>query len=360
MKLVTVIGARPQFIKAAVVSRCIRDSYPDAIRELIVHTGQHYDANMSDIFFQQMDIPKPDYSLNISGLNHGAMTGQMLEKIEETLLNEKPDCVLVYGDTNSTLAGALAAKKLHIPLAHVEAGLRSYNMKMPEEINRILTDRISDFLFCPTDQAVANLKKEAYGQLDVVVIKSGDVMQDAAIFYAQRDVAIPVEVNPGFVLATIHRAENTDDPKRLQSIFSALTQIAASRQVVLPLHPRTKALLEKHQITFDQSRISLIEPVGYLEMIALLKQCGFVMTDSGGLQKEAFFFKKMCLTLRDETEWVELVSNGFNFIVGSDKDRILSGVEQVLHGQPDFTVDLYGGGKAGGVIVKELLNKIGG
>lgn len=355
MKIVTVVGARPQFIKAAVVSRCIRDKYPNDIKEVIVHTGQHYDANMSDVFFEQMDIPKPDYSLNIHGMNHGAMTGQMLEKIEEVLLREKPDVVLVYGDTNSTLAGALAAKKQNMPLAHVEAGLRSYNMKMPEEVNRILTDRISDILFCPTDQALANLKKEAYAQLNVEIIKSGDVMQDAAMFYAEKSVAPPILLGDDFVLATIHRAENTDNQERLQEIFSALSSLEKPQQVILPLHPRTKALLEKNQIQYDKQRITIIDPVGYLEMIALLKNCSFVMTDSGGLQKEAFFFKKMCLTLRDETEWVELVENGFNRIVGSERSKIIAGVEWANKSKPGFSMDLYGGGQAAYIIVNKLL-----
>ncbi|MDD2636213.1 MAG: UDP-N-acetylglucosamine 2-epimerase (non-hydrolyzing) [Bacteroidales bacterium] len=355
MKLITVIGARPQFIKAAVVSRYIRDYHSSDIKEIIVHTGQHYDANMSDIFFDQMDIPKPDYFLGINGMGHGAMTGQMIEKIETVLLQEKPDWVLVYGDTNSTLAGALAAKKLHIKLAHVEAGLRSFNMEMPEEINRILTDRISDILFCPTDQAIKNLKKEGYQNINAKIIKSGDVMQDAALYYATKSQSPNIEVPPNFILCTIHRAENTDNLNKLQSIFSALSEISKQHQIILPIHPRTKTIILKNNIKFDKSSIHIIEPVGYLEMIYLLKNCNYVMTDSGGLQKEAFFFEKKCLTLRDETEWVELVQNSFNIIVGSNKDKIIEGNNELQQLTPNFKIDLYGLGMAGKNIIKELL-----
>lgn len=354
MKIVTVIGARPQFIKAAVVSRAIA-AHKD-IKEIIVHTGQHFDANMSDIFFDEMCIPKPDYNLNINGLGHGAMTGQMLEHIEAVLMKEKPEWVLVYGDTNSTIAGALAAKKLHIKVAHVEAGLRSFNMNMPEEINRILTDRISDVLFCPTDTAVRNLKMEGYDNINCRIVRNGDVMQDAALFYAGRAVRPKTDIPEKFVLCTVHRAENTDNPKRLQEIFSALEDISNTCQVVLPLHPRTKGKLSAAGYDFKHSQIFFIEPVGYLEMVWLLKHCRLVMTDSGGLQKEAYFFDKYCITMRDETEWIELVNSGYNFLAGSDFQKITSLYNQ-LAGKGDIQVkdSLYGNGNAGMIVVDTLI-----
>ena len=333
MKIITIIGARPQFVKAAVVSRVL--AVAEGVEEIIVHTGQHFDANMSDVFFEEMCIPKPHYNLNINGLGHGAMTGQMLEKIEEVLIKEKPDWVLVYGDTNSTIAGALAAKKLHIRVAHVEAGLRSFNMDMPEEINRILTDRISDVLFCPTDTAVE--------------------MQDAALFYADKAKRPEVAIPEHFVLCTVHRAENTDDPKRLAGIFSALEKISEEWPVVLPLHPRTRGKLMALNYDFSNSKICFIDPVGYLEMVWLLKNCKMVMTDSGGLQKEAYFFGKYCVTMRDETEWVELVENGFNLLAGSDHDRILQSVKELQEkGQACFENRLYGKGDAGEKVLKVL------
>ena len=352
-KIVTIIGARPQFIKAAALSRELK-KYSN-IQEIIIHTGQHYDNNMSDIFFEQMDIPKPHYNLNINGLNHGAMTGQMLEKIEGVLVQEKPDWVLVYGDTNSTLAGALAAKKLHLKVAHVEAGLRSFNMNMPEEVNRILTDRISNILFCPTDNAIENLKMEGYQNIDCKIVKNGDVMQDAALFYESKAQKPKVDLPEKFILATVHRAENTDDISRLTNIFEAFEELSKTIPVVLPLHPRTKHKLTASNYNFSESSICFIEPVGYLEMVYLLKNCCLVMTDSGGLQKEAFFFKKPCITLRDETEWVELVENGFNILTGSDKTKIHNAVTQLLNKEILFDIDLYGNGKACERIVKELL-----
>jgi UDP-GlcNAc3NAcA epimerase len=356
MKIATIIGARPQFIKAAVVSRYIRENHNSEISEIIIHTGQHYDANMSDIFFEQMDIPKPDFFLNVNGLSHGAMTGQMLEKIEEVLIKEKPDWVLVYGDTNSTLAGALAAKKLHLKLAHVEAGLRSFNIKMPEEVNRIVTDRISDILFCPTMQAMKNLDNEAYENLDVKYINVGDVMQDAALYYVKKALKPEIKINDNYILATIHRAENTDDVDKLKSIFSALSKISKEYQIILPLHPRTKKIIHQNNIDYNRENILISDPVGYLEMIYLLNNCKFVMTDSGGLQKEAFFFKKLCLTLRDETEWVELVENSFNIIVGSNEDKIINGFDKLKTLSPDFEINLYGKGKAGENIVNSLIS----
>ncbi len=355
MKIITIIGARPQFIKAAVVSRVFADSKD--VEEIIIHTGQHFDANMSDVFFEEMCIPKPHYNLNVNGLGHGAMTGQMLEKIEEVLLTEQPDWVLVYGDTNSTIAGALAAKKMHIKVAHVEAGLRSFNMNMPEEINRILTDRISDILFCPTDKAIENLRNEGYANIHCQIVKNGDVMQDAALFYSDKCKRPSLNLPDKFILCTVHRAENTDDPQRLKGIFDALEEVSKDCTVVLPLHPRTKAKLADIGYDIQHSNICFISPVGYLEMVWLLKNCELVMTDSGGLQKEAYFFEKYCVTMRDETEWVELVDNGFNRLVGSNKDFIIKTVNAFL-GIPKsgFEHRLYGKGDAGDKILTSLLS----
>ncbi|MDP8267163.1 MAG: UDP-N-acetylglucosamine 2-epimerase (non-hydrolyzing) [Candidatus Tenebribacter davisii] len=353
MKLLTIIGARPQFIKAAAVSREIAKH--EDINEIIVHTGQHFDDNMSDIFFRQMHIPKPDYNLDINSLTHGAMTGRMIEKIEEVLLKEKPDWVLVYGDTNSTIAGSLAAKKLHIKVAHVEAGLRSFNRRMPEEINRILTDKISDILFCPTDTAVQNLQKEGIGKNSLAqIVKCGDVMQDAAIFYSNMAQKPDLELPAKFILATIHRAENTDDPERMNSIFNAFAEISNDIPIILPLHPRTKKIIANSKLITQNSQLIFINPVGYLEMIYLLQKCSLVMTDSGGLQKEAFFFKKPCVTLRDETEWVELVEKGFNEIVGAEKNSIISGYEKMIQIKPDYNINLYGNGEASKKIISKL------
>ncbi len=350
MKILTILGARPQFIKAGSISREIAKH--DEIEDVIVHTGQHYDANMSDVFFEEMQIPKPNYFLGIGGKSHGAMTGQMIEKIEEVCLKEKPDWVMVYGDTNSTLAGAIVASKLHIKLAHIEAGLRSFNMKMPEEVNRILTDRVSDILFCPTDTAIENLKNEGYNKLNCKTVKSGDVMQDGAMFYKNFATKPQCEITDDFILCTIHRAENTDDENRLKNIFKALNEIAKEQQIILPLHPRTKKIL--HDLDIDTNNLTIIDPVGYLEMVWLIDNCSLVMTDSGGLQKEAYFFEKQCITLRDETEWVELVENGFNMLVGADYDKIIA----AYHNRKPFEakkMDLYGGGKASEKIIQELL-----
>lgn len=357
MKIATVIGARPQFIKAAVVSRAIND-YSD-IEEVVIHTGQHYDANMSEVFFEEMNIPHPDYNLNISGLSHGAMTGRMMEKIEGVLLKEKPDCVLVYGDTNSTLAGALTAGKMGLPVAHVEAGLRSYNKHMPEEINRVVTDRISDILFCPTAGAVENLKKEGIDGHGSKVFNTGDVMYDAALFYSSGAVAPKQPVPSPFILATVHRAGNTDNAEALLGIFSALNTIAETTPVVLPLHPRTKAKLETLKFDFNKSKISFMSPVGYLEMVWLLKHCKFVMTDSGGLQKESYFFKKRCVVLRDETEWIELVDSKVNLLAGNEYSKILA-CSNIMADSPAgcFETTFYGEGIAGKGIVDILVSEI--
>jgi len=343
-KIITVVGARPQFIKAATLSRQFKLL---GINELIIHTGQHFDANMSEIFFEEMEIPKPAYQLDIHGLTHGAMTGRMLEGIEEILLKEKPDAVMVYGDTNSTLAGALAASKLHIPVIHVEAGLRSFNMEMPEEINRILTDRISNFLFCPTDTAVKNLKQEGFENMPIQIIKNGDVMQDAALYYAAKaeeksDILKQIGLSK-FVLATIHRQENTDSPENLKSIITGLNEINRQTPVVVPIHPRTRNILAQLNIIPE---FKLIDPVGYFDMIMLLKSCELVITDSGGVQKEAFFFGKHCITLREQTEWMELVENGFNILVGSDSSKLNEAFEFFKTKKSDFSLNLYGNGHA--------------
>lgn len=356
MKIVTIVGARPQFIKAAAVSREIA-KHPD-IAEVLIHTGQHFDSNMSDIFFREMEIPAPHYFLEVHSLSHGAMTGRMLEKIEAVLLTERPDFVMVYGDTNSTLAGALAAKKLHIKVVHVEAGLRSFNMAMPEEVNRILTDRISDMLCCPTNLAVENLIVEGFGNFPCTIAKTGDVMQDAALFYreAAKEKSTVISrlglAEREFVLCTIHRAENTDDLLRLRSIVAALNEIAGEMEIVLPIHPRTMKTLAANGI---ETRFRPIEPVGYFDMIELLQHTRIVLTDSGGVQKEAFFFAKPCVTLRDETEWVELVDHGFNTLAGADKERIVTAFRDMQLQQPDFGIDLYGGGQASRRIVAEIV-----
>ena len=326
------------------------------VREVIIHTGQHYDANMSDVFFREMQIPKPDYSLSVGGGSHGAMVGQMIQKIEAILLVERPDFVMVYGDTNSTLAGAIAASKLNIKIAHIEAGLRSFNMNMPEEVNRILTDRVSSLLFCPTQAAVDNLNREGITtwMTGAELFLVGDVMQDSAMFYkglAIRPPNLPELDN--FVLCTIHRAENTDDVARFGEIIAALNEIALAAQVIIPVHPRTRKIIEMGD--FDTTNLTLIDPVGYLAMVWLLDNCNLVMTDSGGLQKEAFFFNKPCITLRNETEWVELVNRNVNVLVGAHRQGIMDAYQSHVFSQ-DYNAELYGAGKASTRIVDVLLD----
>jgi len=355
MKMLTILGARPQFIKAAAVSRAIAET-PNPIQEIIVHTGQHFDHNMSDIFFEEMGIPKANYHLGISGLNHGAMTGRMLEKIEDVLLIEKPDVVLVYGDTNSTLAGALAASKLHIPIAHVEAGLRSFNMKMPEEINRIVTDRLSRFLFCPTNQAMHNLTIEGFNDFACTMLKAGDVMQDAALFHAKQ-AKKPASLNDtalskGYVLATLHRAESTDNPTLLKNIVETFNQLHQDdMHVVIPLHPRTANKLKESGLTLH---CDVLAPASYLEMLYLIQNAQLVMTDSGGLQQEAYFFAKPCVTLRTETEWVELIEHGVNQLA----PLAPAGIHSTFPTMKAKTVDtgnaLYGDGRAAHAIVQAI------
>lgn len=353
MKILTVIGARPQFIKASVVSAAIEKS--TSLEEKIIHTGQHFDANMSNIFFDQLAIPKPHYQLDINSGSHGVMTGRMLEEIEKICLAEKPDRLMVYGDTNSTLAGALAASKLHIPVAHIEAGLRSFNMRMPEEINRILTDQVSDILFCPTDTAVKNLKNEGFDAKPVQVLNVGDVMQDSSMFFAERAVkgnSLSEVPEKDFIVATLHRAENTDDPLRLKSIIDALNYIHQNiLPVILPLHPRTQKVVKSLGLKLE---MLVLEPVGYLEMIWLLKNCNAVVSDSGGVQKEAFFFKKPCITMRDQTEWVELIENGVNVLAGADTQKIIDLTQAMLGKVIEDPNNLYGGGQASQNIVQVL------
>ncbi len=346
MKIVSIIGARPQFIKAAVISKELEKR--DGIEDVIVHTGQHYDENMSKIFFDELEIPHPNYNLEVGSGLHGAQTAAMLEKTEQILLDEKPDWVLVYGDTNSTIAGALAATKLHIKIAHVEAGLRSFNKLMPEEINRITTDRISDLLLVPSQNAMELLKKE---NLSEYAIFTGDVMFDSILFYqkmAEEKYSLESITNEKeFYLATVHRAENTDDKERLQNIFSTFSDM--DKSVVLPLHPRTKSKLDG--IKFNDN-IKIIEPVSYLEMILLLKKTSKVLTDSGGLQKEAYFMKKPCITMRDETEWIETLNGNWNFIVGANKQLIMDKINITKF---DEQKEYYGNGNAGKNIVDALL-----
>lgn len=357
MKIITVVGARPQFVKAAVVSRALEDK--KNIQEIIVHTGQHYDDNMSNIFFDEMQIPKPLYNLEIKESLHGAMTGKMLEGIEKILIDEKPAMVLVYGDTNSTLAGALAASKLHIPIAHVEAGLRSFNTKMPEEINRIITDRLSTLLFCPTLTAMENLLNEGFWDLDCSRHWTGDVMEEAATFYYKNSSpAILKKLNlekEKYFLCTLHRAENTNDMARLKAIIDALNQLNNEYPVIVPLHPRTLKYLAEYSIS---TSFKIIEPVGYFDMLQLIANSKMILTDSGGLQKEAFFFKKFCVTLRDETEWIELVTHNCNEVVGADKEKILATVNRFSAQLFNDDLMFFGHGNAGKKIAELIESSI--
>ena len=359
MKIATIVGARPQFIKAATVSRAVieKQAAGDVIEEFLIHTGQHYDYNMSNVFFEEMEIPTPRYNLGIGACNQGAMTGRMLEGIETILARERPDWVLVYGDTNSTLAGALAAVKMHIPVAHVESGLRSFNRKMPEEINRILTDHSSELLFTPTETATLQLQKEGISKEKICQV--GDVMFDAALFYhdkakASSSILKMLSLTPKhYILATIHRAENTDNRQRLTAIFSALIEIARETTVIVPLHPRTKKALEEAALIPDgNSGLIIIDPVSYLDMISLESEASIIMTDSGGVQKEAFFFNVPCLTLRTETEWTELVTHGYNRLVPLDTPSIIQSWKKEVPQGLDWNKPLYGKGKA----AEEILN----
>lgn len=353
MKIITVIGARPQFVKAAAVSNSLRKEH----EEIIIHTGQHYDENMSKVFFEELSIPKPDYNLGVGSGNHGEQTGRMMIELEKIYLKEKPDLVMVYGDTNSTLAGALCASKLLIPVAHVEAGLRSFNMNMPEEQNRILTDHISKYLFVPTNTAVANLKNEG---LSDKIYNVGDVMYDAILHFTKiakekSHVIEKLNIESGkYILATIHRAENTDNMQRLKSIIEALNNSPIT--ILLPLHPRTKKYMEEYGLKLT-GNVKVIDPVGFLDMINLENNAQKIVTDSGGVQKEAFFMKKPCITMRDETEWVETVQTGWNTIVGADKNRIEEALSSFnASGKQE---NIFGDGNASEKIIKVLDNRIG-
>ena len=368
MKLLTILGARPQFIKAATVSREIRnynESHVKKIEEVIIHTGQHFDASMSDIFFEQLDIPLPDHNLGISSLGHGAMMGRMVEIIEEIIKKEKPDWVLVYGDTNSTLAGALASVKIHVPVAHVEAGLRSHNLAMPEEVNRALTDRVSSVLFCPTRTAELNLRQEGYPfsvptYKKQRILNTGDVMFDATLFYKEKahknyklDKWGLTEKN--YVLCTLHRAENTDNPDRLKSIFTALRIINEEVSVVLPLHPRTRNLVFEQGGKEWIKGLNILEPVSYLEMQRMEMSAYAILTDSGGIQKEAYFHRVPCLTMRDETEWVETIEAGWNQLVGSGFKKITNTFKNIKEPNTVDAKQIYGDGQSALKILDELL-----
>ena len=359
MKILTILGARPQFIKAAAVSRIFYNS--SNVSEVIVHTGQHFDKNMSEVFFDQLEIPKPHYNLKISGLSHGAMTARMLENIEGLILKEQPTSVLVYGDTNSTLAGALAASKLNTPIIHVEAGLRSFNACMPEEVNRILTDRLSSYLFCPTAVAVDNLHAEGYPFNDSsnklqVIENVGDVMFDAMNFYREKSLktvdlrSLGIE-GRGYVVCTIHRQENTENISKLCNILTALVEIAKNKEVILPVHPRTAAKLKN--LDFDTKDIKILAPLPYLEMQRLIMDASCVLTDSGGMQKEAYFHEVPCVTLRNETEWTETVSSGWNKLVGDNIDKIVeASTSQAIPVRP--IEPFYGSGSASVKILETL------
>ena len=357
IKIAAIVGARPQFIKAAAVSRVIRTDYADRITEVLVHTGQHYDDNMSRVFFEELDIPHPDYDLGVSGGRHGAMTGRMLEGIENVLLAEQPDIVLVYGDTNSTLAGALAAVKLQVPVAHVEAGLRSFNLRMPEEVNRILTDRVSSMLFCPTATAVDNLKAEG---ISTGVHQVGDVMYDVAQIFRDRarqrsDVLDRFGMQAGeYALATCHRAENTDDPNRLREICLGLADVATMLPVVFPVHPRTRTAIQKHRLQSYLTRVTMVEPLAFLDMLSLQQTSKVILTDSGGMQKEAFFCGVPCITMRDETEWVETVAAGRNRLAGASREGILSAYHTLGDHGVEGAENPFGDGFASNRIVSIL------
>ena len=358
MIVLTVVGARPQFIKAAAVSRVI--SATDGVDELLVHTGQHYDPGLSDVFFDELAIPTPSHHLGIGSGSHGAQTGQMLSGIEEILLETMPDWVLVYGDTNSTLAGALAAAKLHIPIAHVEAGLRSFNRRMPEEINRVLTDHASTLLFTPTETADRHLAAE--GIPPARIRRVGDVMFDVARFFsakAERESTVLDQLGlepESYVLATVHRAENTDNPDRLHVIFDALGELHAEYPVVLPLHPRTRAVLDRTgRMVWASERVRFVDPVGYLDMMQLEQNARLVATDSGGVQKEAYFAGTPCVTLRDETEWTELVDLGWNRLAPpTDVASVTAQFQTALSAELGAEATPYGDGNSAQRIIDAL------
>lgn len=379
-KILTVIGARPQIIKAAAISRAIKNSFSDVLNEVIVHTGQHYDDNMSAIFFEELGIPNPQFNLNVGSGSHGAQTAKMIEGMEKLMLDEKPDGIVIYGDTNSTIAAALAASKIHIPVFHIEAGLRSYNKSMPEEVNRILSDHISTLLFCPTKTAVDNLVKEGFTSLNEGlptvdkphVHLCGDIMYDNSMYFSsisdqKSRILEEIEVfDKNYILVTIHRNANTDDEIRLNSIFNALIYIQNTTgfDIVLPLHPRTNKMMdqllndENKALLRDNKKIKIIPPAGFLDIISLEKNASLIVTDSGGLQKEAFFFKKPCVILRPETEWVEIVENGNAIIADADQQKIVAAANQLLS-QKDYTFpNLFGDAKSAEFIVQKIMDCI--
>ena len=345
MRVLTIVGARPQFIKACMLSKAFK-SYPQ-IEEIIVHTGQHYDFNMSDVFFKQLDLPEADYNLAVGSGTHGEQTANILMRLEKLMMTVKPNVVIVYGDTNSTVAGSLAAAKLHIPIAHIEAGLRSFNKKMPEEINRIITDHVSDYLFCPTDEAVENLKKEG---IHNGVYQTGDIMYDTIshfkpIAMKHSTVLEDLGLNKNnYYLATVHRAENTDDPARLQAIFEAFRQL--DKVIVVPLHPRTKNKIKEFHLDHValSPNIKLIDPLDYFDMLASAAHAAIILTDSGGLQKEACMLQVPCITLREETEWVETVESGWNKLAGASTKAIIDAVQNIQ--SPKSNQTLYKTGAA--------------
>lgn len=380
IKIVTIIGARPQIIKAAALSRAIKNNFSSQITEIIVHTGQHYDDNMSQVFFDELEIPIPNYNLNVGSGNHGKQTATMISAIEDVLLIEKPNAIVLYGDTNSTLAGAMAASKIHIPVIHIEAGLRSFNKSMPEEINRIMCDHVSTLLFSPTKTGFDNLIQEGflsqnnapYSIDNPKIYHCGDVMYDNSLFFSKiSDVKTSIIndlklKNNGFILATIHRNNNTDEPIRLNALFKSLNDISINYQlqIVLPLHPRTSNLLDRN-LSKDlaeairlNSNFKIISPVSFLEMLALEKNCCLVMTDSGGVQKEAFYFEKPCVILRPETEWIELLENGAALIADADENKIKFSFEQLIAKKDLSFPKLYGDGNAAVFICSEIISQI--
>ena len=352
IKIITIVGARPQFIKAAALSNNLKNH--SQIEEVIVHTGQHYDKMMSDVFFNQLQIPEPKYKLESGGKTHAEMTGYQLMEIEKILFIEKPNWVLVYGDTNSTLAGALAASKIHIPIIHVEAGLRSNNMRMPEEVNRILTDRLSKILFCPTKTAEKQLFNEGYNNFDCSVEVVGDIMFDALKLISPQ-IEVSNSIQDVFVLCTLHRAENTDDENRLLSIIKALNEIAEEVPVRIPLHPRTKIILENLKLKLH-SNIRIEDPLSYIDFINAINNCEIIISDSGGIQKEAYFLKKNCMVIRDETEWTELIESKNNILVGSNSDKIVRTFKARKSLNQDFSEKFYGDGKTAEKIINSILN----
>ncbi len=376
MKILTVIGARPQIIKAAALNRAIKNSFISKIKEVIVHTGQHYDINMSEVFFTELSIPKPDYNLNIGSGSHGVQTARMIEGIEKLLEIERPSYIVLYGDTNSTLAGAIAASKLNIPIVHIEAGLRSFNRRMPEEINRVTCDHLSTLLFSPTASGYNNLIKEGFSNKAREkytpdrpgIFHCGDIMYDNSLYFSTLvDSSSAVFKDNGlkkgeFLLATVHRDHNTDDYKNLNSIFKAFIKLAENNTVVLPLHPRTKKMLEKKESSdlyaqiLDTENLVLLPPASFLEMIALEKYCKMVITDSGGVQKEAYFFNKPCIILRPETEWVEILETGRAILVGADYDSILSAYDRLNKMEEAVFPEIFGDGKAAKFICKKIIN----